>query len=143
MSLPQTRVATRAYKLLATLAKAYQLPKKTAARSAAEAAAASSRALSPEFEALVAYVHKELTPSLNHALKDLGMVSLTLSLDIGGHVLCSAQSEDQMHVWAADVDAAGVQAAAKPIASHTACGTLVAHVQVGVRVWRVRPAHHP
>jgi len=70
----QTRVATRAYKLLATLAKAHQLPNKPAGQSAAEAAAAASRALSPEFEALVGYVHKELTPSLNHALKDLGMV---------------------------------------------------------------------
>lgn len=75
-SMPQTRVATRAYKLLATLAKAHQLPRKPAGQSTAEAAAvAASRTLSPEFEALVAYVHKELTASLNLALKDLGAVS--------------------------------------------------------------------
>lgn len=72
---PQTRIATRAYKLLATLSKAYLIPKKPATQSAAEAAAAAGRALSPEFESLVGYVHKELTPALNHALKDLGLVS--------------------------------------------------------------------
>jgi hypothetical protein len=82
--MPQTRVATRAYKLLASLAKAYQLPKKSAAQSAADAAAASSRALSHEFESLVAYVHKELTPSLNHALKDLGMVRAVCWSSSGG-----------------------------------------------------------
>lgn len=38
-------------------------------------AADTRRALSPEFEALVGYVHKDLTPCLNHALKDLGSVS--------------------------------------------------------------------
>lgn len=38
-------------------------------------AADNRRTLSPEFEALVGYVHKDLTPCLNHALKDLGSVS--------------------------------------------------------------------
>lgn len=66
----QTRVATRAYKLLATLAKAYQIPKKSAGQAAADV----SWTLSTEFESLVGYVHKDLTPALNHALKDLGTV---------------------------------------------------------------------
>jgi hypothetical protein len=57
------------------MSKAHQIPKTPANRTAAEAATAAARTLSPEFESLVAYVHKEVTPSLNHALKDLGMVS--------------------------------------------------------------------
>lgn len=121
--LPQTRIATRAYKLLATLTKAYLIPKKAPNQGAAEAAATAGRSvgrqlltiqhdapgsaliaqkrtcfesfqnknlpnvifadnrrtLSPEFEALVGYVHKDLTPCLNHALKDLGSVSGQLS----------------------------------------------------------------
>jgi hypothetical protein len=93
----QTRTATRAYKLLTTLAKAYQLPKKgpavvaTAAAAAAAAAADGSAAgagagaataaaawgLSAEFEALVVWVHKELSPAVSEALKDSHMASVS------------------------------------------------------------------
>lgn len=43
--LPQTRIATRAYKLLATLTKAYIIPKKSPTQGAAEAAATAGRSV--------------------------------------------------------------------------------------------------
>lgn len=43
--LPQTRIATRAYKLLATLTKAYIIPKKPPTQGAAEAAATACRSV--------------------------------------------------------------------------------------------------
>lgn len=51
----------RAYKLLAALAKAYQLPK---------AAVAAGKTLSKEFEDLVGMVHKDLTHRVYHFITD-------------------------------------------------------------------------
>lgn len=60
-------MATRAYKLLGALAKAYQLPK--APPGGAAPAAGGDRRLSAEFEALVVWVHKELTPAISATVK--------------------------------------------------------------------------
>lgn len=57
----QVRLLTRAYKVLASIAKAYQLPKP---------AVAAGKNLSKEFEDLVSLVHKDLTHRVYHFLTD-------------------------------------------------------------------------
>jgi hypothetical protein len=68
-------------------------------------------------------VHKELTPSLNHALKDLGMVRWH-GVSVGVHLLHSTQAQGIITCMdrGPKVDGAGFAVSVEPTGRHTACG---------------------